>query len=171
MPPSAQPVRPKTRPAGTPLAPKPSPPNAWKTIPVAPKRGPNPHADFIPAYQANKDYCSSLLPAEIVGTALLVPPSTNEAFIGCLYTSKGYGRAKDAKPRILEQTRRAMTDMLNVVAEWNVSHTRQIEKICMCQINSGLFSVDWTETARVLEEVQVPDSAPCEITVVTQQPK
>ncbi|EKM50507.1 uncharacterized protein PHACADRAFT_263837 [Phanerochaete carnosa HHB-10118-sp] len=53
MPPAAQPPRVKTRPTITPLAPKP-PPNVWKTVPVIPKRGPNPHANFIPAYQADK---------------------------------------------------------------------------------------------------------------------
>lgn len=55
-PPAVQPPRLKNRamtaPAA-PTAPPPPPPNAWKTIPVAPKRGPNPHADFIPAYKSS----------------------------------------------------------------------------------------------------------------------
>lgn len=54
MPPAAQPPRLKARPAATSLAPRLPPPNAWKTVPVPHKRGPNPHADFIPAYQENK---------------------------------------------------------------------------------------------------------------------
>ena len=33
--------------------------NAWKTVPVAPKRGPNPHAEFIPAYQSTASPGSS----------------------------------------------------------------------------------------------------------------
>ena len=57
-PPTVQPPRLKARVVNTPVIPKP-PPNAWKTVPAMPKRGPNPHAEFIPAYKPNKTPATS----------------------------------------------------------------------------------------------------------------
>jgi hypothetical protein len=52
-PPSVQLPRARPRSNTAPSASAP-PPNAWKTVPIVPKKGPNPHADFIPAYSANR---------------------------------------------------------------------------------------------------------------------
>ncbi|KIP02736.1 hypothetical protein PHLGIDRAFT_32083 [Phlebiopsis gigantea 11061_1 CR5-6] len=52
-PPNVAPPRLKTRAMTAPALSKP-PPNAWKTVPVPPKHGPSPHAQFIPAYNPRK---------------------------------------------------------------------------------------------------------------------
>lgn len=52
-PPTVAPPRLKPRAMTAPALSKP-PPNAWKTVPVPPKHGPSPHAQFIPAYNPGK---------------------------------------------------------------------------------------------------------------------
>jgi ADP-ribose 1''-phosphate phosphatase len=81
-------------------------------------------------------------------------------FIGCLFTSRHYGRRRDSPSRILSATAPAMVDLLRKVREWNAECEagEEIREVRMCKINSGLFAVPWAKTRRVLEEIDVARS-------------
>ncbi|KAG7285481.1 hypothetical protein NEMBOFW57_010109 [Staphylotrichum longicolle] len=62
----------------------------------------------------------------LVGTALLIPPQAQSRdgkergrghYVGCLFTSRGYGRARDGPEEILRATGPAMRDLMRLVAE------------------------------------------------------
>lgn len=64
--------------------------------------------------------------------------------IGCLFTSKGYGRNVGTEQSILENTRLAVEDLIK-------QNTGKLP-LHMCKINSGLFGVDWNKTKGILKE-------------------
>lgn len=68
--------------------------------------------------------------------------------IGCVFTSFGYGKKKDSKKQILENTKKAVTDLL-INAQVSLSHNIEIHSP---QINSGLFGVPWPETEKIINE-------------------
>ncbi|KAL1798818.1 hypothetical protein ACET3X_002855 [Alternaria dauci] len=88
------------------------------------------------------------------GTALLIPPvdAGNQHWIGCLFTSAKYGKAKDKPDVIVGNTKPAMEMLLELV-----KMAGGIESVRMCKINSGKFGVDWKRTKGVLEEIVVRD--------------
>ena len=111
----------------------------------------------------------------LTGTALLISPASNtddkdRRFVGCLFTSAGYGRRKDSKAAILANTKAAMTDLMGKVGEWNErkEEGERIEEVWMCRINAGLFNVAWEETRAVLESVEVPEGLSREVVVVSK---
>ena len=81
-------------------------------------------------------------------------------FVGCLYTSRGFGRRRDRPARILQATAPAMVDLLRKVNAWNAKaeDSEKIGEVRMCKINSGLFAVPWEKTKKVLEEIEVERS-------------
>ncbi|KAF2672424.1 hypothetical protein BT63DRAFT_362830, partial [Microthyrium microscopicum] len=115
------------------------------------------------AYQFQRDYCLRFVSAktsqQLVGTALLIPPmdSGNKHFIGCLFTSHRYGRAKDSPEKILESTKPAVEAMFTVINKWNERHEpeEQCQYMYMCKINSGLFNVPWESTQEIIEELDM----------------
>lgn len=99
------------------------------------KRFPNAYELYSITCEINKD--------KKAGYGFLVQA---EADIGCLVTSYGYGSQKDPPDKILEQTRSALKEFLNL---------KQIKdgiEIHSPKINSGLFAVPWKDTEAVIEE-------------------
>lgn len=96
------------------------------------------------------------------GTALLIPPvdEGKKHWIGCLFTSAKYGKAK-AKPEvILRDTLPAMQMLLGLV-----NMAGGVGEVRMCKINSGLFAVPWEKTAEVLEGIEVQEGWKANIAV------
>ncbi|USP76134.1 hypothetical protein yc1106_03408 [Curvularia clavata] len=88
-----------------------------------------------------------------VGTTLLIPPVDGDKghWIGCLFTSRRYGKQKDDVKEILRNTKRAVEvclELVKVVGD-------EISGIRMCRINSGKFGVPWKNTEEVLKAVLV----------------
>jgi ADP-ribose 1''-phosphate phosphatase len=101
------------------------------------------------AFRQYEAHCKNHSPSDLVGTALLIPPSPKSDpthYVGCLFTSKGYGRRKDSVDEILEATKTSMMDLLEAIIQ-----DGEVEGIYMCNINSGRFAVPWPRTKEVLE--------------------
>ncbi|KAF1846438.1 uncharacterized protein K460DRAFT_283804 [Cucurbitaria berberidis CBS 394.84] len=108
------------------------------------------------AYTIYRDFCtkehnprySPVLP----GTALIIPPvdSGKSQWIGCLFTSAKYGKAKAKPEAILRNTTPAMQMLLELIRQAD-----EITELRMCKINSGLFGVPWEETQEALESIKV----------------
>ncbi|WNM70256.1 macro domain-containing protein [Myxococcus phage Mx1] len=104
---------------------------------------------FPRAYRGYQDLCKY---GRDVGRGSLVPvlPGDHAIFedggylIGCLFTSKGFGRDVDAPESIVAATARSVQGLL---AEPGV------KSIFSPKINSGLFKVPWHYTAMVIEAV------------------
>ncbi|TKA32597.1 hypothetical protein B0A54_15586 [Friedmanniomyces endolithicus] len=112
------------------------------------------------AYQTYSNHCKATDPENLIGTAQLIPPqadSTSKHFVGCLFTSRHYGRRKDSPASILEATGPAMRDLLRLVREFNagVGDGERVGEVWMCRVNSGLFRVPWAKTRGVLEGIEV----------------
>ncbi|KAK3073581.1 ADP-ribose 1''-phosphate phosphatase, partial [Teratosphaeriaceae sp. CCFEE 6253] len=72
------------------------------------------------AFAAYSQHCQLTNVDTLLGTALLIPPSKGERhFVGCLFTSRHFGRRKDAPAKILAATGPAMEDLLRRVGEFN----------------------------------------------------
>lgn len=100
-------------------------------------RFPYAHEEYV---LACKTYGSKLL-----GTCLLIPTTERGGYIiGCLFTSRSFGRAKDTQNRILLATRCAIADL--------ILQNREQRPINMCKINSGLFGVPWNKTKDILKD-------------------
>lgn len=122
-------------------------------------------------------------PRKLVGTALLIPPPPippagsavsgnkpgsniageirKQHWIGCLFTSKAYGRGRDPPRDILRATGPTMGDLMRKIAEKRKLNKTSKEsgpgEIRMCHINSGLFDVPWAETKRVVAGMRAED--------------
>jgi ADP-ribose 1''-phosphate phosphatase len=108
------------------------------------------------AFLSYKAHCDSHTIDELIGTAYLIPPSetkpgTQKHWIGCLFTSRKYGRAKDKKEDILKNTAHAMSHLMQLLEQ----HGQLNNHVYMCRINGGLFKVPWKETRDVLASLQV----------------
>ncbi|RMZ70652.1 adp-ribose 1 -phosphate phosphatase [Pyrenophora seminiperda CCB06] len=94
------------------------------------------------------------------GTALLIPPVDGDKghWIGCLFTSRGFGKAKDGGGVIVGNTGPAMEmllEMVRVVGERVDGEEGGVKEVRMCRINSGKFGVPWEKSAGVLEGIRV----------------
>ncbi|KAM0794507.1 hypothetical protein BDR22DRAFT_776623, partial [Usnea florida] len=98
--------------------------------------------------------------ANLVGTTLLIPPSTNTAnqrqasktphYIACLFTSLDYGKRVSPPQEILDNTKNALEDLARQIAE--IRESGQELGVCHAvRINSGKFGVEWQKTKAVLE--------------------
>ena len=98
--------------------------------------------------------------ANLVGTTLLIPPSTNIAnqgqasktphYIACLFTSLNYGKRVSPPQEILDNTKKALEDLARQIAE--IRESGQELGVCHAvRINSGKFGVEWQKTKAVLE--------------------
>lgn len=87
-----------------------------------------------------------------VGTTLLIPPVDGDKghWIGCLFTSRRYGKGKDGVGEILRNTGRAMEACLELAKMVGVD---EISGVRMCRINSGKFGVPWEKTEEVLKAI------------------
>ncbi|KAK4101933.1 ADP-ribose 1''-phosphate phosphatase, partial [Parathielavia hyrcaniae] len=112
------------------------------------------------AFRAYRAHCARSTPDRLVGTALLIPPPQSSPgeegrhYIGCLFTSRAYGRARDPPERILRATGPAMRDLMRlVVEEEGRIGVGLVKGLRMCRINSGLFAVPWARSKGVIEEL------------------
>lgn len=97
------------------------------------------------------------------GTALLIGPvdGDRQHWIGCLFTSAKYGKAKDRPDAIVANTIASMQMLLELIkmADGEISEVR------MCKINSGKFGVPWEKTGEALQGVVVQEGWRGEIEV------
>ncbi|CAK1358170.1 unnamed protein product [Cercospora beticola] len=114
------------------------------------------------AFETYRDHCRLTPSDELIGTALLIPPSeeddsdSSKHFIGCLFTSVSKGQRKDSPDKILRATGTAVKDLVKKVGEWNDEQKeKKVGEVRMCKINSGLFGVKWERTQAVLEAIEV----------------
>lgn len=124
------------------------------------------HDRYPKAYSEHVDHCREY-GNDLLDSAQLIPPvdakaddSAGKHFVGCLFTSRYYGRKKDKPARILSATKPAMEDLLRQVREWDekASDGDRIGEVRICKINSGLFAVPWKKTREVLESIDVSES-------------
>ncbi|KAF9533052.1 hypothetical protein CPB83DRAFT_845738 [Crepidotus variabilis] len=110
------------------------------------------------AYQA---HCKATPDDELIGTCLLLKMrdfevngnaknSTDRGSwdIACLFTSRAYGRRKDAPGEIVMNTERAMRDLIR--------QNTEAKEMNACRFNSGKFAVPWRQTEEILQELDVP---------------
>ena len=101
--------------------------------------------DFAKRFPKARDlyswYCKEYGPS-LLGTCLLLPAGDHT--IGCLFTSKSFGRFVDKPDRILASTKLAITDLIRQYVLKKPLHT--------CKINSGMFGVPWSDTKDILKE-------------------
>ncbi|KAL2175271.1 uncharacterized protein P884DRAFT_262422 [Thermothelomyces heterothallicus CBS 202.75] len=121
------------------------------------------------AFKVYRAHCARSIPNRLVGTALLIRPPAATAggakggfrgvghYIGCLFTSRGYGRSRDPPESILGTTGPAMRHLMRLIAEEEERTGAQIGEVRMCRINSGLFAVPWERTRRVVEELELAE--------------
>ncbi|KAH6613939.1 hypothetical protein C7974DRAFT_404097 [Boeremia exigua] len=85
------------------------------------------------------------------GTAQLLTPQdgAEQHWIGCLFTSAKYGKAKDKPDMILRNTGRSMQMLLELISQVD----KEISQVRMCKINSGSFGVPWEQTEAVLKGI------------------
>lgn len=133
------------------------------------------HDRYPHAYKKHKALCDDQKEG-LIGTAQLISPVDYDVdstkprhFVGCLFTSRKYGKAKDSKAEILSATASAMEDLLDQVNALNmdVEDGQKIEEVWMCKINAGLFRVPWSETRKLLEGITIKHSDKGSIRVIT----
>lgn len=84
----------------------------------------------------------------LAGKTLLIP--TVNYTIGCLFTSRRYGIFKDNTHTILENTAKAVVDL---ITQLNNQAKTNVYEFHLPKINSGLFAVPWPETERLLKQL------------------
>lgn len=106
--------------------------------------------NYPQAYTIYQNHCANRTPNSLLSTCLLIPPQPGAQYhhwIGCLFTSRKYGRGKDSKEDILDSTDSALQDMLEQYEELK----KKPKGIWMCKINSGSFKVPWMQTKKLIE--------------------
>ena len=102
----------------------------------------------------------------LLGTTLVIPPGETHRtrkpqkegksyWIACLFTSLGYGKTRSKKAEILDATKRALADFLRQAEEASRSNQAFGNEIWAVRINSGKFGVDWVDTKKVLEDLNI----------------
>jgi ADP-ribose 1''-phosphate phosphatase len=111
-------------------------------------------------YQA---HCKSRTPNSLLSTCLIIPPQPNSGgpqhWIGCLFTSRKYGRGKDSKDDILDSTDSALQGMLEQLEDLK----KKPKYVRMCKINSGSFKVPWSETKKLIEALTYKEDLHIEV--------
>lgn len=111
------------------------------------------------AYLLYHRHCKDSTPTALIGTALLIPPSEEDGpkhYVGCLFTSRKFGMGRDPPNQILRNTRPAMEDLIEQIAQ-TVQDGGSISEIRICHVNSGLFRVPWERSKAVIEKLEVSD--------------
>ncbi|KAH0253955.1 hypothetical protein KCU91_g18239, partial [Aureobasidium melanogenum] len=110
------------------------------------------YPDHFATYEA---HCKSKTPNSLLSTCLLIPPQPTgpQHWIGCLFTSRKYGRGKDSKDDIMDSTDSALQDMLEQLGDME----NKPLQIWMCKINSGSFKVPWSQTKALVEALTFKD--------------
>ncbi|KAI5238328.1 hypothetical protein E4T42_09022 [Aureobasidium subglaciale] len=92
---------------------------------------------------------------DLIGTCLIIPPQKTgrQHWVGCLFTSRKYGRGKDKKDQILKNTENAVEHMVDQLEGWQKRGKEMPIAFWMPKINSGLFRVPWAETKKTIEDI------------------
>lgn len=99
---------------------------------------------FPDSYKAYLSFCknqSEKSSTDPVGRALIF--SEKDYRIGCLITSRYFGKRVDDPAQILQSTHTSLQELL--------SHLSDGDQIHMPRINSGLFRTPWSETEKCIE--------------------
>ncbi|KAF2427780.1 ADP-ribose 1''-phosphate phosphatase [Tothia fuscella] len=113
--------------------------------------------NYPAAFLVYEKHCRDSIPEDLIGTALMIPPwekddSKPKHYVGCLFTSKKYGKGRDSPEEILRSTKPAMEQLIKLVGE-----DGGVDGVRMCRINSGLFSVRWEDSREVLRGIEVEE--------------
>jgi ADP-ribose 1''-phosphate phosphatase len=111
------------------------------------------------AFDLYQQHCKDSTPAKLIGTALLIPPSEEDGpkhWVGCVFTSKKFGKARDSPQQILRNTQPAMEDLIEQIAQ-TVKSGGAVSEIRICYINSGLFRVPWERSKAIIEDIKISD--------------
>ncbi|KAL5116501.1 ADP-ribose 1''-phosphate phosphatase [Pleosporales sp. CAS-2024a] len=108
------------------------------------------------AYTAHHEFCakehSKANPVPTGSAQLLAPVDAGaQHWLGCLFTSAKYGKAKDQPDVIVKNTGSSMGMLLELVRMGG----SEISEVRMCKINSGKFGVPWAQTEKVLKDMRV----------------
>jgi ADP-ribose 1''-phosphate phosphatase len=89
------------------------------------------------------------------GTAQLLAPvdCDYQHWIGCLFTSAKYGKAKDKPDVIVKNTIASLQMLLELVR----IGCEEVSEIRMCKINSGKFGVPWAKTEDALKSIALQE--------------
>ncbi|KAK4244006.1 hypothetical protein C7999DRAFT_17704 [Corynascus novoguineensis] len=133
------------------------------------------------AFRVYRAHCArwAAAPDRLTGTALLIPPTPAGAdgggggsrlrgggggggagtrhYIGCVFTSRGYGKSRDSPEKILEATGPAMRHLMRLVVEEERRTGVAIAEVRMCRINAGLFAVPWERSKRAIEGLELAE--------------
>jgi ADP-ribose 1''-phosphate phosphatase len=106
------------------------------------------------AYADHNKFCteehSKSNPVPTGSTQLLAPrDGDKQHWIGCVFTSAKYGKAKDKPAVIISNTVKSMQMLLELVSQVD----DDITDIRMCKINSGKFGVPWEKTEEALRSI------------------
>jgi ADP-ribose 1''-phosphate phosphatase len=107
------------------------------------------------AFDTYQNHCRNSTPDKLIQTALLIPPKDGEPrhWVGCLFTSKKYGRGKDPPRQILDATVPSFHHLVKQMGDIG----DEIREMRICQINSGLFAVPWENSKAVIESLELDE--------------
>lgn len=105
------------------------------------------HQRFPSAVKLYSENCKKL-GDKLVGTAVIYPTNQLDKVMGCLFTSRGYGKFVDSPDKILASTQKALVSFFKFLdqSEILVDH-----KIYSNKFNSGLFNVPWEKTEALIK--------------------
>ena len=118
------------------------------------------------AFKRYREYCdSATTPESLAGRCLLIPPQVEDdesndkkmLWVGCLFTSVGYGRKTKSTPGrssqadILAFTNKALEGFREQL-KGRAKDARPAE-VWMCQFNSGSFKVPWKKSEAIARQV------------------
>ncbi|KAH6613359.1 hypothetical protein F5144DRAFT_401471 [Chaetomium tenue] len=131
-------------------------------------------------FRVYRAHCARSTPNQLVGTALLIAPQRalgsgggggggsgsgsgsgggagggGGHYIGCLFTSRRFGAARDPPDSILRATVPAMRHLMRLVVEEEARTGVRIGEVRMCRINAGLFAVPWESSKQALEAMEL----------------
>lgn len=116
------------------------------------------------AFEAYRTYCRKNDAREMLGKAMLIPPSENSHdkhhYIACLFVKPKPGKPRNeaAKSELKQATALAMQQLLDGLVGQRRKGDSYIREIRMPKINSGIFDIEWKETERMLARLKVSDN-------------
>lgn len=126
------------------------------------------------AHKKHVVHCKGSTPTELIGTAQLIAPCEVQGkdgqeppahYVGCLFTSKRFGRNRDSPKDILAATGPAMDDLMKQVRD-ALGQDKKVSEIRTCQINSGLFAVQWERSREAIAAIPVHEDDSEQLTEV-----
>jgi len=98
---------------------------------------------FPKAYQFYQRQCAEK-GYTLIGTSIIC--DEQEPAVGCLFTSRSYGKNKDNQDQIVEATDKAIKRFVGLLPHLGIT------EIHSPKINAGLFAVPWERTEAIIEQ-------------------